>query len=256
MKISKLTLILIPIISVFLIIFYKLNTKSIMSTAMEIENYNIDIINSTLYEDYLLTKYTVETLDGSQISEDTAKVIPKIILNNSNCNEIILGENDLSEFKREVTSIFIPLSKSFNSLKIEYLIKSSNTNNIKKLVFNNALLKSDTENNLSKYYNINKKIEFNEFNIQLKSLLVEDDKALLYFFTENTKLNEDNYIVKLKSNDFEDIFFIEKVNNLKEKNLAHYYVPMNYNSGDIDFSNIEIHLINVDDYTETLIYNN
>ena len=95
MKKRNIILLTFAIISIFLIGCNIIEKKIIsastlysLSDSIEVENYGIDILESTLYENYILTKYTVETLDKSPIPEETVTLNALLSSNNSSYNPL------------------------------------------------------------------------------------------------------------------------------------------------------------------------
>ena len=124
MKKRKITLLTISIISIFLIGYNIVKQKFILASTIysvqkniEIGNYNIDIIQSKLYENYLFTKYTVETLDKSELNQNLPKISPLISskqINSINLQTIILDEYFISQYKKEITLISFYDNKNIN----------------------------------------------------------------------------------------------------------------------------------------------
>ena len=129
------------------------------------------------------------------------------------------------------------------------MILCKDTKKQKKLYPDNKSKIKKSTNTKSGYHVLNNIVNIDNINIDVKSLLIKDNYSLLNFTTENKYFIQDDYIVKIKSNSFEDIFFI---NPIAESNS--FYVPMIYKDGDLDFNNLEIYLVNVNSNEKTLIY--
>ena len=111
MKKRNIILLTFAIISIFLIgcniIEEKIisaSTLTSLSNTIEVENYSVNILESTLYENYILTKYTVETLDKSPIPEETVTLNALLSSNNSSYNPLgnyIIKESFISDYKKK-----------------------------------------------------------------------------------------------------------------------------------------------------------
>ncbi|MDU2199326.1 MAG: hypothetical protein E7E21_13070, partial [Peptostreptococcaceae bacterium] len=135
------------------------------------------------------------------------------------------------------------------SFDLTYEVKVKDTQKQKKLYSDNKSKIKKSTNTKDGYHVLNNIVNIDNINIDVKSLLIKDNYSLLNFTTENKYFIQDDYIVKIKSNSFEDIFFI---NPIAESNS--FYVPMIYKDGDLDFNNLEIYLVNVNSNEKTLIY--
>ena len=259
MKKRNIILLTFAIISIFLIgcniIEEKIisaSTLTSLSNTIEVENYSVNILESTLYENYILTKYTVETLDKSPIPEETVTLDTLLSSNNSSYNSLgnyIIKESFISDYKKEILTInFLDITKGY-SFDLTYEVKVKDTKKQKKLYPDNKSKIKKSTNTKYGYHVLNNIVNIDNINIDVKSLLIKDNYSLLNFTTENKYVIQDDYIVKIKSNSFEDIFFI---NPIAESNS--FYVPMIYKDGDLDFNNLEIYLVNVNSNEKTLIY--
>lgn len=259
MKKRNIILLAFAIISIFLIgcniiekKFISASTLTSLSDTIEVENYSVDIRESTLYENYILTKYTVETLDKSPLPENTVTLNAILHSNNSNhkpLDNYIIKESFISDYKKEFLTInFLNTPKGY-SFDVTYEVKLKDIKKQKKLYSDGkSKLKKSTNTN-NGYHILNNKVNINNINIDTKSLLIKNNYSLLNFTTENGNFIQDDYIIRVKSVNFEDIFFI---NPIGESNS--FYVPITYKDGEIDFNNLEINLVNVNTNEKALIY--
>ena len=161
----------------------------------------------------------------------------------------LIKESFISDYKKEILTInFLDITKGY-SFDLTYEVKVKDTQKQKKLYSDNKSKIKKSTNTKDGYHVLNNIVNIDNINIDVKSLLIKDNYSLLNFTTENKYFIQDDYIVKIKSNSFEDIFFI---NPIAESNS--FYVPMIYKDGDLDFNNLEIYLVNVNSNEKTLIY--
>lgn len=259
MKKINIILLTFAIISIFLIGYNIVEKKIIsastltsISNTIEVENYSVNILESKLYENYILTKYTVETLDKSPIPEETVTLNALLSSNNSNYSPLdnyIIKESFISEYKKEFIMVdFFNITKG-SSFDLTYEAKIKNTQKQNTLYSDNKSKIKDSTNISDEYHILDNIVNIDNINIDVKNLLIKDTYSLLNFTTEDKYFIQDDYIVKIKSNSFEDIFF---VNTISESNS--FYVPMTYKDGDIDFNNIEIYLVNINSNEKKLLY--
>ena len=261
MKKRKITLLTISIISIFLIGYNIVKQKFILASTIysvqkniEIGNYNIDIIQSKLYENYLFTKYTVETLDKSELNQNLPKISPLISskqINSINLQTIILDEYFISQYKKEITLISFYDNKNINDFEVKYCIEDIHSNTVDEISLNKKYYFDESNNINDGYTLLNNEINIGKIKINFKDFLIKDKQGILYFSSKEKYEIEDDYIIKIKSGDFEDIFFINSI-----KSSASYYVPITFNNKDINLNDLEISIINTNKNDKTLIYKN
>ena len=259
MKKINIILLTFAIISIFLI-GYNIAEKKIISAStltsisntIEVENYSINILESKLYENYILTKYTIETLDKSSIPQDTVTLNAILSSKNSTYKHLenyIIKESFISEYKKEFIMVDFFDIKKGSTFDLTYEAKLKNSQKQNTFYLDKKSKIKNSTNISDGYHLLNNIVNIDNINIDVKNLLIKDTYSLLKFTTEDKSFIQDDYIVRIKSNNFEDIFF---VNPIHESN--YFYVPMTYTEGDIDFKNMEIYLININSNEKKLIY--
>lgn len=240
----------------------------------ELDNYNIEIEYSKLYDNYLLTKYKIWRKDGSYIGENEANLATFI---NTYHSAFALGPHIISskvidnKIKEEISIDFVAaIEKPLEKVKIRYALAGKyidGTKEIKK----EGVVNLSNEN----YTLLNKKIKIDHINLTVSNLGNFEFGSILNLFTENLENEEaenfhENYSIKLKSNDFSKIYEIKQMMILRGKAaeevikwnklnkdtklIEFFIVDLLYDVDSIDFNNFELFVVNKNTNEETKIY--
>ncbi|HHD2718608.1 TPA: hypothetical protein ACOTHS_002225 [Clostridium perfringens] len=240
----------------------------------EVDNYNIEIEYSKLYDNYLLTKYKIRRKDGSYIGENEANLSTFI---NTYDSAFALGPHIISskvidnKIKEEISIDFVAaIEKPLEKVKIRHALAGKyidGTKEIKK----EGVVNLSNEN----YTRLNKKIKIDDINLTVSNLGNFEFGSILNLFTENLEDEEvenfhENYSIKLKSNDFSKIYEIKQMMVLdgkavdaviewnkinKDTKLVEFFVvDLLYDVDSIDFNNFELFVVNKNTNEETKIY--
>ena len=240
----------------------------------EVDNYNIEIEYSKLYDNYLLTKYKIWRKDGSYIGENEANLSTFI---NTYHSAFALGPHIISskvidnKIKEEISIDFVAaIEKPLEKVKIRHALAGKyidGTKEIKK----EGVVNLSNEN----YTPLNKKIKIDHINLTVSNLGNFEFGSILNLFTENLENEEaenfhENYSIKLKSNDFSKIYEIKQMMILRGKAaeevikwnklnkdtklIEFFIVDLLYDVNSIDFNNFELFVVNKNTNEETKIY--
>ncbi|EOU1648966.1 MAG: hypothetical protein E7H79_00070 [Clostridium perfringens] len=240
----------------------------------EVDNYNIEIEYSKLYDNYLLTKYKIWRKDGSYIGETEANLSTFITKYDSAFSfgpHIISSKVIDNKIKEEIIIDFVAaIEKPLEKVKIRHALAGKyidGTKEIKK----EGVVNLSNEN----YIRLNKKIKIDDINLTVSNLGNFEFGSILNLFTENLEDEEienfhENYSVKLKSNDFNKTYEIRKIMGLdgkaveaviewnkinKDTKLVEFFiVDLLYDVDSIDFNNFELFVVNKNTNEETKIY--
>lgn len=179
-------------------------------------DYNITINSVKVFEDYALFDYSVKKIDGGYINTTDVNITGNV---NFKGKEFYISSNDV-ERRWEYSSVRI--------ISTGEIIAKENKDSPANLSFSiNA--RSDDRSYLSKhvsikeevyltdedYVSFNKKINFDNIDFEIRSLANFEFGSLMYIFVGN-KNEEDckriasEYGIKLKSEDYEETFDLEK----------------------------------------------
>lgn len=236
----------------------------------EVDNYNIEIEYSKLYDNYLLTKYKIRRKDGSYIGETEANLSTFITKYDSAFSfgpHIISSKVIDNKIKEEISIDFVAaIENPLEKVKIRHALAGKyidGTKEIKK----EGVVNLSNEN----YTRLNKKIKIDDINLTVSNLGNFEFGSILNLFTENLENEEvENYSVKLKSNDFNKTYEIRKIMGLdgnavkhviewnkinKDTKLVEFFiVDLLYDVDSIDFNNFELFVVNKNTNEETKIY--
>ncbi len=240
----------------------------------EVDNYNIEIEYSKLYDNYLLTKYKIWRKDGSYIGKNEANLSTFI---NTYDSAFALGPHIISskvidnKIKEEISIDFVAaIEKPLEKVKIRHALAGKyidGTKEIKK----EGVVNLSNEN----YTPLNKKIKIDHMNLTVSNLGNFEFGSILNLCTENLENEEaenfhENYSIKLKSNDFSKIYEIKQMMILRGKAaeevikwnklnkdtklIEFFIVDLLYDVDSIDFNNFELFVVNKNTNEETKIY--
>ncbi|WP_368235762.1 hypothetical protein [Clostridium perfringens] len=250
------------------------NETIIFPYEFEVDDYNIEIEYSKLYDNYLLTKYKIWRKDGSYIGENEANLSTFI---NTYDSAFALGPHIISskvidnKIKEEISIDFVAaIENPLEKVKIRHALAGKyidGTKEIKK----EGVVNLSNEN----YTPLNKKIKIDHINLTISNLGNFEFGSILNLFTENLENEEaenfhENYSIKLKSNDFSKIYEIKQMMILRGKAaeevikwnklnkdtklIEFFIVDLLYDVDSIDFNNFELFVVNKNTNEETKIY--
>lgn len=212
----------------------------------KVGNYDVDILSSRYYEDYVLTTYKVKSLDNSQIENND---ISLNLINNNDSTKLdvassIIDEKRISNNEIEVTSMVLVQGDLEKTINISYSFSGEKINNLNENILNpnkEIILKRENKNFIKadKEFKLGiKQAKFNSLGIFPEGILVD------FSMKDWNPIN--NYKIKVVTEDKE--VNVNSKYQYDDKNTGEkVYIAFIPNSDDINLKSFKVYIVNNND---------
>lgn len=234
---------------------------------IEFLDYNITINSVKVFEDYALFDYSVKKIDGGYINTTDVNITGNVDFKGI---EFYISSNDVerrweySTVRIISTGEIIAKQNKDSPANLSFSINARSADG--SYIAKDVSIKEEVYLTNEDYLSLNKKINFDNIDFEIRSLANFEFGSLMYIFVGNKDEEEckriaNQYVIKLISGDYEKSFDLEKwvgftdlairkyssIDSRYDKNSQHdqfYMSRMFYNLNEVDRENIEIYLVN------------